>query len=160
MDSYMEESLRLCAYTDIVPPSQLFSAWVNLLKQLFQISTKEGIVEISLAGPGAAPLSATKETETSSSPATSSASSELVSASSLMFHFAPEMRPLVHPPLDSLPFGTDAWAVHHAKASVTPLRTCFGEAEVDSISQSLLVDSEIVVNGPKPEHVFGRPWKL
>src|ERR1700733_12164023 len=138
------------------PPSQPFFASVNLVKQLFQRTTKEAIVEIPAAGPGAAPSSAVTETETSPSPSTSS---ELVSAPSLMFHFAPEMGPLVHPPLDSLPFGTDAWAVHHAKASVTPLRTCFGEAEVDSISQSFLVDSEKVVNGleygGKTEHVFG-----
>jgi tubulin--tyrosine ligase len=80
-----------------------------------------------------------------------------------MFHFAPEMGPLVDPPIDSLPFGTDAWAVHHAKASVTPLKTCFAEAEVDSFGQSF-VESETVTNGHvrggKAEQVIGRPWKL
>ena len=73
------------------------------------------------------------------------------------------MGPLVDPPIDSLPFGTDAWAVHHAKASVTPLRTCFAEAEVQSFDQSF-VETENVTNGyvhnQKPEQVIGRPWKL
>lgn len=74
------------------------------------------------------------------------------------------MAPLVHPPIDSLPFGTDAWAVHHAKASVTPLRTSFAEAGVDSYGQSFLVDAEAVANehehDGKVEHIIGRPWKL
>ena len=50
----------------------------------------------------------------------------------LIFTFSPEMKNLVSPPLDKIPYGTDTWAVHHGKASVTPLRATFsagGEGE-------------------------------
>lgn len=42
------------------------------------------------------------------------------------------MKHLVSPPLDKVPYGTDTWAVHHGKASVTPMRATFcpgGEGE-------------------------------
>ncbi|CUA73995.1 hypothetical protein RSOLAG22IIIB_01516 [Rhizoctonia solani] len=52
--------------------------------------------------------------------------------SELVFTFSPEMQNLVSPPLDKVPYGTDTWAVHHGKASVTPMRAAFcpgGEGE-------------------------------
>lgn len=52
--------------------------------------------------------------------------------SQLVFTFSPDMKHLVSPPLDKVPYGTDTWAVHHGMASVTPLRTAFaagGEGE-------------------------------
>ncbi|EUC65217.1 5'/3'-nucleotidase SurE [Rhizoctonia solani AG-3 Rhs1AP] len=52
--------------------------------------------------------------------------------SELVFTFSPEMQHLVSPPLDKLPYGTDTWAIHHGKASVTPMRAAFcpgGEGE-------------------------------
>lgn len=52
--------------------------------------------------------------------------------SGLVFTFSPEMKHLVSPPLDKVPHGTDTWAVHHGKASVTPMRAAFcpgGEGE-------------------------------
>ncbi|KAG8679666.1 hypothetical protein FRC09_018814 [Ceratobasidium sp. 395] len=52
--------------------------------------------------------------------------------SQLVFTFSPEMKNLVSPPLDKVPYGTDTWAVHHGKASVTPMRATFcpgGEGE-------------------------------
>lgn len=45
----------------------------------------------------------------------------------LIFRFAPDMAPLVHPDIASLPQGTDAWAVHNDYAAVTPLRAAFAE---------------------------------
>jgi hypothetical protein len=85
-----------------------------------------------------------------------------------MFHFSPQMDPLVNPPIDSLPFGTDAWAVHHAKASVTPLRTCFAEAAIDSHWEFYEdTGNKNVANGyvgsekvERFELLIGRPWKL
>ncbi|KAG9125820.1 hypothetical protein FRC07_006048 [Ceratobasidium sp. 392] len=52
--------------------------------------------------------------------------------SQLLFTFSPDMKNLVSPPLDKVPYGTDTWAVHHEKASVTPMRATFcpgGEGE-------------------------------
>jgi hypothetical protein len=52
--------------------------------------------------------------------------------SELVFTFSPDMKHLVSPPLDKVPYGTDTWAVHHGKVSVTPLRATFcpgGEGE-------------------------------
>ncbi|KAF8761881.1 Sure-like protein [Rhizoctonia solani] len=52
--------------------------------------------------------------------------------SELVFTFSPDMQNLVSPPLDKVPHGTDTWAVHNGKASVTPMRAAFcpgGEGE-------------------------------
>ena len=48
---------------------------------------------------------------------------------SLLFKWSPEMGELVSPPLDILPVGSDAWAVHRGLISVTPLRASFGEPQ-------------------------------
>ncbi|TFK41135.1 survival protein sure-like phosphatase/nucleotidase [Crucibulum laeve] len=45
----------------------------------------------------------------------------------LLFKWSPEMRGLITPSLDSLPVGSDGWAIHKGWVSVTPLRACFGE---------------------------------
>ncbi|WWC61725.1 5'/3'-nucleotidase SurE [Kwoniella dejecticola CBS 10117] len=73
----------------------------------------------STAGPGASPTPAPNKT-TPSSPRT-----EPASDGQLRFHFAPDMRPLLSPPLDSLPVGSDAWAFAKGYISVTPLRAQF-----------------------------------
>lgn len=140
--------------------------------QLFQHSKPS--VEISPAGPdghpspsvdppsGAEPTLATRPT---------SVPPPLISAPSLTFHFAPQMGALVNPPLESLPFGTDAWAVHHAKASVTPLRTSFAEPDEESYTDFFNPESTNApaINGisngtevaaAKVESFVGRPWKL
>ena len=76
------------------------------------------------------------------------------------------MGALVNPPLDSLPFGTDAWAVHHAKASVTPLRTSFAEPDEESYGNFFAIDSDAPAQesggtvATKIESLVGRPWKL
>jgi len=59
---------------------------------------------------------------------------QFVSAPDLAFKFSPRMSSLVNPAIESLPYGSDAWAVHHAKASVTPLRTSFAEPGGDSMA--------------------------
>jgi 5'/3'-nucleotidase SurE len=45
----------------------------------------------------------------------------------LLFKWSPEMGGLVSPSLDSLPVGSDSWALHQGLISVTPLRASFGE---------------------------------
>jgi tubulin--tyrosine ligase len=47
----------------------------------------------------------------------------------LKFHFAPTMGPLLFPPLEDLPEGTDAWAFAHGYTSVTPLKAAFAGLE-------------------------------
>jgi len=37
------------------------------------------------------------------------------------------MKALIDPSVDSLPVGSDAWAIHQGWISVTPLRSTFGE---------------------------------
>lgn len=51
----------------------------------------------------------------------------------LSFHFSPRMDGLVNPSPESLPHGSDAWAIHNAKASVTPLRAAFAESSADGL---------------------------
>lgn len=50
----------------------------------------------------------------------------------LLFQFSPKIDSLVNPPLDTLAHGTDAWAIHSARASVTPLRAAFAEPLLES----------------------------
>jgi tubulin--tyrosine ligase len=47
----------------------------------------------------------------------------------LLFKWAPEMKGLITPLPDSLPVGTDGWAIHKGMVSVTPLRATFGEPQ-------------------------------
>lgn len=49
----------------------------------------------------------------------------------LLFKWAPEMKGLITPLPDSLPVGTDGWAIHKGMVSVTPLRATFGEPQGD-----------------------------
>lgn len=44
----------------------------------------------------------------------------------LRFKFAPGMKSLLDPPIDSLPYGTDAWAFAQGWSTVVPLRAEFG----------------------------------
>jgi len=48
---------------------------------------------------------------------------------SLLFKWSPDMEGLVSPSLDSLPVGSDTWAIHRGYISVTPLRATFGEPD-------------------------------
>jgi len=46
---------------------------------------------------------------------------------SLLFKWSPMMEGLISPLLDSLPVGSDTWALHQGLICVTPLRASFGE---------------------------------
>ena len=46
---------------------------------------------------------------------------------SLLFKWSPKIEGIISPPLDSLPVGSDAWALHQGFICVTPLRASFGE---------------------------------
>lgn len=57
----------------------------------------------------------------------------------LLFKWAPDMKALINPFFDTLPVGSDAWAIHKGWISVTPLRStfaeppCMGEADLEKI---------------------------
>jgi len=51
----------------------------------------------------------------------------------LTFQFSPRVNHLVDPPIDQLPVGSDAWALQHNMACVTPLRAVFAEPGVHSM---------------------------
>lgn len=98
------------------------------------------------AGPDAPP-------EPPTSIKKSSSDSELPEASNpLVFHFKPQLDALVYPPLESLPHGSDGWALHYRKASVTPLRGSFAEPPIESLR--LATESGAEGLGP------GREFKL
>lgn len=50
----------------------------------------------------------------------------------LVFKWGPEMKGLITPLPDTLPIGSDGWAIHHGMVSVTPLRATFGEPHGDA----------------------------
>lgn len=49
----------------------------------------------------------------------------------LLFKWGPEMKGLITPLPDTLPIGSDGWAIYHGMVSVTPLRASFGEPHGD-----------------------------
>jgi len=49
----------------------------------------------------------------------------------LVFRFSPDVRALITPSLDSLPVGSDGWAIAKGYASITPLRACFAHVDHD-----------------------------
>jgi len=51
----------------------------------------------------------------------------------LIFKFEPDIAGLITPTLDTLPLGSDAWAIHQGWVSVTPLRASFGEPPTQDI---------------------------
>jgi tubulin---tyrosine ligase len=81
------------------------------------------------AGQGVPP--AGPDAEVSSSNA--SAHGQAASDSPLIFRFSPDMGPLIKPGPNTLPVGTDAWALDQGHASVTALRAAF--AEVNSVEE-------------------------
>lgn len=62
--------------------------------------------------------------------------------SHLVFKFAPDMRGLITPSLDSVPVGSDGWAMLKGYVSITPLRASFAEPMV------------------RPEGDRDRTWKI
>ncbi|KAF8707712.1 Sure-like protein, partial [Rhizoctonia solani] len=130
--------------------------WSNSYGRLFKLQT-EGDKKISRAGPDAPPSTTTtpaqpnvplhgQHQEPQSGLLTPNQSVSTpnphhvhtpsipphLQRSELVFTFSPDMQNLVSPPLDKVPHGTDTWAVHNGKASVTPMRAAFcpgGEGE-------------------------------
>jgi len=72
---------------------------------------------------------------------------------SLSFYFSPMLQGILHPDMDTLPEGTDAWAIHTGRVSVTPLRAGFAEPGDDSMAFA----GELV---PHTQSAAGRLWKL
>ncbi|OCF36725.1 hypothetical protein I316_01321 [Kwoniella heveanensis BCC8398] len=78
--------------------------------------------QTSTAGPGALP---TPNPSSPTSPLVNAGVEGQVQDKQLKFHFAPNMKPLLAPPLESLPVGSDAWAFAKGYISVTPIRAQF-----------------------------------
>lgn len=124
---------------------------------------KDSVVEVSPAGPDSDANNTSLTTASTLRPSKSqlpSGATTPVNAATLNFHFAPQMDALVNPKIDSLPFGTDAWAVHHDMASVTPLRTSFAEPDDASFESSKFDFADVVESEGKHAPVVGRAWKL
>jgi len=107
------------------------NVWRNRYGQLFQhagdIEAKAPIVPE--AGPDAPPQSHAANTNVPDSEGTA----EKEGQNNLLFCFAPVvMHALVNPDVETLPHGTDAWAIHNQMASVTPLRAAFAEPSTES----------------------------
>lgn len=135
--------------------SQLLSCHIlklgNLPSQLFQPKAPQ--TEPQPAGPDVPPSPASKYSSVIPPPQSPYAPQKQVpilplTSAALTFRFAPQMSGLVNPPIESLPYGTDAWAVHHGKISVTPLRASFAEPEKESMS----------FKGEEGKDA-GKPWK-
>lgn len=68
---------------------------------------------------------------------------ELISAGSaaaqadgyLVFKFSPDIQPLINPDLSTVPVGTDGWAFAMGHASITPMRPCFAEVDLESTDE-------------------------
>ncbi|KAG8933060.1 hypothetical protein FRC02_000160 [Tulasnella sp. 418] len=98
--------------------------WRNNYGSLFKEKKFDNHAEdIGKAGPDAPPPSLTSESNT---PPVHSDDNGLV------FQFSPQIQQLVNPDITTLPYGTDAWAIHQSKASVTPLRSAFAEPGLES----------------------------
>jgi len=86
--------------------------WRNSYGRLF--TDVSGSISHSTGAVGPDPL--TSQTQTSGP-----------DKGSLLFKWAPEMEGILSPSLDSLPVGSDTWALYCGFISVTPLRATFGE---------------------------------
>ncbi|KAH8120382.1 sure-like protein [Phellopilus nigrolimitatus] len=60
-------------------------------------------------------------------------------APELVFKFAPDMSGLIGPRIGA-PIGSDAWAIEHGWASVTPMRASFAEPPISDVESSESVD--------------------
>lgn len=115
--------------------------WRNSYGRLFK-QQKEDRDDIPAGGPDAGSRPETEMSEGRINP----------TSAPLIFKFSPDMQPLVRPKMESLPEGTDAWAVHSDLATVTPLRAAFAEppAEISHIFPGETSDQATAV----------RHWKM
>lgn len=101
--------------------------------------------DVQPGGPDASPSSsvsaqATGHWEPLSTPPSSS-QGDFTSPKSLTFKFAPDFQNLISPPLESLPVGSDGWAIAQNWASVTPLCASFAEPDGADLAGECEVDS-------------------
>ncbi|WWC89478.1 5'/3'-nucleotidase SurE [Kwoniella dendrophila CBS 6074] len=128
VEADLEKSSRKTAWTNI---------WRNSYGRLFKVTDQSEVrydpgdhsnqnrpqktevppesSKTSTAGPAAIPDSADPAA------VTSKASSD----GQLKFRFGPDMKPLLFPPIESLPVGSDAWAFAKGYIGVTPMRAQF-----------------------------------
>ncbi|KAK8864278.1 5'/3'-nucleotidase SurE [Kwoniella newhampshirensis] len=83
-------------------------------------SPPRSISKTSTAGPAALPTPDPSSPLLGNSETPSSQVKE--GKEPLKFHFAPNMKPLLFPPIETLPVGSDAWAFAKGYVSVTPIR--------------------------------------
>ncbi|KAF9056188.1 survival protein sure-like phosphatase/nucleotidase [Panaeolus papilionaceus] len=106
-DILTEEGLKIC-WTHM---------WRNSYGRLFK-SVASGKVNQKVNPPGP---DAIADSKAEASVPNDSESSEL------LFKWSPDMLGLINPSIDTLPIGSDGWALHQGWVSVTPLRASFGE---------------------------------
>ena len=99
--------------------------WRNSYGQLFKNISQAG----STVAVGPDPLINQTQTE------------EAGISRSLLFKWSPVIEGLISPPLDSLPIGSDTWALHRGFICVTPLRASFGEPR----SHEVVTDEEDIL---------------
>jgi len=107
--------------------------WRNRYGRLFKAiqeppaAKSEGpAMDMQPGGPDASPSNSGQVTahwKTSDS----SSSVDATAPRSLTFKFSPDFQDLINPPLESLPVGSDGWAIAQNWASVTPLCASFAE---------------------------------
>ncbi|CED82062.1 Predicted tubulin-tyrosine ligase [Phaffia rhodozyma] len=71
----------------------------------------------------------------------------------LVFHFKPDMHPLINPLASTVPVGTDTWAIDQGYISVCPLRACFAAPE----EEGMQLGSGIEVG---PQQGLGKEWVI
>jgi broad specificity polyphosphatase/5'/3'-nucleotidase SurE len=93
--------------------------WRNSYGRLFKNISQANPNDRSVQAPG--PHAITNHQAEASGPLEDDENGDL------LFKFAPEMKGLIMPSLSTLPIGSDGWALHQGRVSVTPLRASFGE---------------------------------
>lgn len=128
------------------------SMWRSRYGKLFKAIQEPSVAkseasssDVQAGGPDASPSTSAQATGNwePSSASTSTSVGDSTKSKPLTFKFAPDsdFQKLISPPLESLPVGSDGWAIAQNWASVTPLCASFaepgsvhftGEGEVDS----------------------------
>jgi len=102
--------------------------WRNSYGRLFKAHTPREAAAVAPAQSAAGPDSTTKNSSAETRDMDRETTSKDVG--DLLFRFAPDMKDLINPPPDSLPVGSDGWAISLGRVSVTPIRASFAEPGV------------------------------
>lgn len=105
-----EDGLQIC-WTSI---------WRNSYGRLFESLSNHQSRTVKAPGPDATQEAALTPVEVPRSKENE--------CQNLLFLWAPEMDGIISPPIETLPVGSDGWALERGWASVTPMRATFGEA--------------------------------